>query len=135
MLGASLQVGVVWQGTWDDRRNRFLVDGYEPVSLIMWLAEECFRLTGGRVSVVERGMWLTLEADVDWLEGWDDPFHRLTPTPQLGPNTVSLLAATVAFGTAVATWTTNGWEVVSGQAQLPSDHPPSSVRRVVAFQR
>lgn len=114
--------------------NRLLLHGYEPVSLMMWLAEECFRLTGGRVSVAGRGDWLHLETEVDWIDGWEDPFRQLTPLPELGPNTVSLLAATVAFSPAVATWTTRGWEAVVG-VPPPFAPPPSDTQRVVAFQR
>jgi hypothetical protein len=114
--------------------GRFLVHGYDPVSLVMWLAEECFRLTEGRVSIAQRGPWLQLEAEVDWVEGWEDPFHRLTPVPMLGPNTVSLLVATVAFGDLVASWTAGGWEAIVGD-ETPLAPPPSGVRRVVAIQR
>ncbi len=114
--------------------TQFFVQGYDPVSLLMWLADECFRLTGGRVSVVQQAPWLLLEAEVDWVEAWEDPFHRLSALPDLGPITVSLLAATVAFGDHVASWTTQGWEAIVGD-EVPIAAPAPSVRRAVAIQR
>jgi hypothetical protein len=112
--------------------SRFFPDGFDSTTLIMSLADECFRVTRRRVAIERVGDWILLDAEVDWLLHWEDPFNRLTPLPQLGSNKVSLLAVAAALRTGVATWSAPGWEAVVG-IQVPTAIPLPGIGRVVAL--
>lgn len=114
--------------------GRLLPGGYEPVSLMLSIAEECLRLTNGTVSVGWMGSWLCLQSEVDWLAVRNHPFETLAPLPQLGPNTASLVAATIVFERRVATWESESgrWQLLKGQ-DLPEGPLRASTRRAIAL--
>ena len=112
--------------------SRFLPHGYDQVSLMTWLLDEAFRVGGGRVSLERRGEWLLLESTRDWIGGWSDPFHSLTPLSDCGANAVSLVAATVTFENSVCTWSDQKWSTLVGR-QAPDYLLPAEVQRAIAI--
>ncbi|WP_329313708.1 hypothetical protein OG723_16485 [Streptomyces sp. NBC_01278] len=77
--------------------------------------------------------WVTIESDVDWLEGCaEDAFSYLTPFPPGGATDTTREILAVTFSLGVVTATTCGIRVIKGDSTGPVTETPKN-GRVVAF--
>ncbi|MEW2049466.1 hypothetical protein [Streptomyces sp. NPDC005476] len=117
--------------------NRFFRSGaFDAIELAGMIATEALTLGAGHVHIRSDGEWLTVAADLDWLESQEHKaFCSITPFPQAGPNSMLAEILAVAFSAGVATATRLGSKVVKGSAAAPTSTVDPDSARTVSFRR
>ncbi|MCG8914936.1 hypothetical protein L6E12_03920 [Actinokineospora sp. PR83] len=108
--------------------------GYDPVHLASSLVDEVLRRGISAVRVDLGPQWCVVTAEADWLAGLSgDPFERIVPFPEAGPNGMYVETILVAFARGVATTSAAGSRVVVGEPLGPLAGVDVGSGRAVAF--
>lgn len=116
-------------------QERFFRGGvYTPQELAGLISLEPLLLGASELSVVSSDGWISVYADVDWLDGLAEVFDRLVPLPVVGPNSVTSEYLAVVFSSGVVSATMDNMQIIKGESHGPlAGRLSGKWRRAVAF--